>query len=91
MKRSYLAFVAAAILTAAVPVLASEVFEFKAKNGTVTFDHTAHQQRLNGDCAKCHQGTPGKIGINRDVAHDMCTNCHREMNGPTRCNDCHKR
>ncbi|MDH4008050.1 MAG: cytochrome C, partial [Desulfuromonadales bacterium] len=44
-----------------------------------------------GDCAKCHEGEPAKIAVDKDFAHTTCKGCHKEMNGPTKCNDCHKK
>jgi hypothetical protein len=67
------------------------VYGENSKQGKVTFNHKAHQDKL-GDCAKCHEGTPGKIEINKDIAHKGgCKNCHTEMGGPTKCGDCHKK
>ena len=81
-----LAFVGANIAVAA------DVMTFENKKGTITFQHKAHQERLGGDCTKCHEGTPGKFGINKDFGHKTCKACHKEMGqGPTKCNDCHKK
>lgn len=92
MRRRMIAIFAASLFSAgALPAAAADVVKFEAKNGTVTFNHKAHQQRVKGDCSKCHQGTPAKIEINKEVAHKLCTGCHREMNGPTKCGDCHKK
>ena len=33
---------------------APEKLTFTTKNGNVTFDHTAHLKRANGDCTVCH-------------------------------------
>lgn len=71
--------------------IAADVMTFENKKGTITFNHKAHQEKLGGDCTKCHQGTPGKFGINKDFGHNTCKACHKEMNGPTKCNDCHKK
>jgi len=63
----------------------------KPKNGAVTFNHKAHATKL-GDCAKCHQGTPAKIVINKEAAHGAsCKDCHTTMSAPTKCGDCHKK
>jgi predicted CXXCH cytochrome family protein len=92
MKQRLSTIVAVALLAAgSFPAFAADVVKFEAKNGTVTFNHKAHQQRVKGDCSRCHQGTPAKIEIKKDVAHSLCTGCHREMNGPTKCGDCHKK
>lgn len=68
-----------------------ETYTFENKKGTITFNHRAHQDRLKGDCAKCHQGEPGKFEVNKDFGHKTCKGCHKEMGGPTKCNDCHKK
>jgi hypothetical protein len=72
--------------------IAADVMTFENKKGTITFDHKAHQERLGGDCTKCHEGTPGKFGIDKKFGHKTCKACHKSMKkGPTRCNDCHKK
>jgi len=70
--------------------IAADVVTYENSKGTVTFNHKAHQEKL-GDCAKCHEGTPAKIEVNKDFGHNTCKACHKEMNGPTKCNDCHKK
>lgn len=67
---------------------AADVVTYENKKGNVTFDHKAHSEMM--DCAKCHEGEPGKIEIDRKSAHkDACKSCHKDMGGPTRCNECH--
>lgn len=68
-----------------------ETVVLEAKNGNVTFNHRAHQERA--DCASCHQQTPPeKIELDMDSAHELCRGCHRESGaGPTKCTDCHKK
>ncbi|MEW6594175.1 MAG: cytochrome c3 family protein [Thermodesulfobacteriota bacterium] len=95
MKKTVLLSVAfALVLGSAVSALAAGkdvVVYDKPKNGKVTFNHKAHGTKL-GDCAKCHQGTPAKIAVNKDAAHgDTCKGCHAKMGGPTKCTDCHKK
>jgi len=70
--------------------IAADSYTYDNKKGTVTFNHKAHQDAL-GDCAKCHEGEPAKIAVDKDFAHTTCKGCHKEMNGPTKCNDCHKK
>jgi cytochrome c553 len=71
--------------------IAADVVTYENKKGTVTFDHKAHGEKL-GDCAKCHEGEPAKIAVDKAGAHkDTCKSCHKEMGGPTKCNDCHKK
>ena len=79
-----LAFVAANV------AIAADVVVYENSKGNITFNHKAHQDKL-GDCAKCHEGTPAKIEVSKDLAHkELCKDCHKAMNGPTKCNDCHK-
>ena len=71
--------------------IAADVVTFENKKGTVTFNHKAHGEKL-GDCSKCHEGEPAKIAVDKKAAHgDTCKSCHKEMGGPTKCNDCHKK
>jgi Cytochrome c7 and related cytochrome c len=58
--------------------------------GKVTFNHDKHKPL---GCAKCHEGAPKKIEINKGVAHDkLCIKCHKDMKkGPVGCKDCHKK
>jgi len=71
--------------------IAADSYTYDNKKGTVTFNHKAHQDAL-GDCAKCHEGEPAKIAVDKKAAHgDTCKGCHKEMSGPTKCNDCHKK
>jgi hypothetical protein len=70
--------------------VAADVMEFKRG---VKFNHKAHQEKLGGDCTKCHATKAGgKIeGFGKDFAHKTCKGCHIEMGkGPTQCKDCHK-
>ena len=66
----------------------AEVMTFENSKGTITFNHKAHQDNL-GDCAKCHEGTPGKFEVNKDFGHKTCKACHKKMSGPTKCSACH--
>lgn len=62
--------------------------------GTVTFNHTIHQ---NFDtCAMCHSmvSTLGNGEVNKKVGHGLCKACHKLLpghNAPTTCTGCHKR
>lgn len=94
MKKLVVMLMFLALVSATVAVAAendSEVMTFENKKGTITFNHKAHQEKLAGDCSKCHEGTPGKFGINKDFGHNTCKACHKEMNGPTKCNECHQK
>jgi hypothetical protein len=75
----------------ATVAIAADSYTYENAKGNITFNHKAHQERLKGDCAKCHEGTPAKIAVNKDFGHTTCKGCHKEMNGPTKCNDCHKK
>lgn len=70
---------------------AADSVTYENKKGTVTFDHKAHGKKM--DCAACHEGTPAKIAVDKKAAHkDTCKGCHKKMKqGPTKCNDCHKK
>ena len=70
---------------------AADVMTFENKKGNITFKHKEHQDALNGDCSKCHEGTPGKFGVDKAFGHKTCKGCHKEMGGPTKCNGCHKK
>ncbi len=84
-----LAFVGVGVAFAA----GQDVVTYENKKGTITFQHKAHQERLGGDCAKCHEGTPAKIAVDKDFGHKTCKACHKEMGGnaPTKCNGCHQK
>ncbi len=62
-----------------------------AKNGNVTFDHKKHS--ASGDCKACHgEGTPAKLTLGKDKAHQVCKGCHETKKaGPTKCGECHKK
>ncbi|MEI7703364.1 MAG: cytochrome c3 family protein [Deltaproteobacteria bacterium] len=85
------AFISIASSAIAAPPPASVVLP--AKTGNVTFNHKAHQGQ---GCKKCHgEGAPGKIELNKDKAHALCVDCHKEKaKGPQdakTCNVCHKK
>jgi predicted CXXCH cytochrome family protein len=88
--------VAAAIVLVGTAIAADPpaTLTFETKNGKVTFAHKAHQDRLKGDCTKCHATKEGgKIaGWSKDAAHKLCKSCHdAEKKGPTKCTECHKK
>ena len=86
------AFIAIASSAVAAPPPAS--VELKgATQAPVTFDHKKHQGQ---GCKKCHgEGAPGKIELNKDKAHALCIDCHKEKaKGPAdakACTACHKK
>jgi len=91
MKRLIITLLALAFLTTATAAIAADVVTYDNSKGAVTFNHKAHGEKL-GDCAKCHEGTPAKIAVDKDGAHKaLCKDCHSKMGGPTKCNDCHKK
>src|SRR5215467_8657262 len=67
---------------------APEKLTFMTKNGNVTFDHTAHIKRANGDCGACHE----KL-FNQDAKAPLNfkPNLHKtaEMD-KTSCGACHR-
>ncbi|BCR05723.1 c-type cytochrome [Desulfuromonas versatilis] len=76
--------------------------KFEAKNGAVTFNHTLHTGKV-ADCATCHHagveagacrkchGVDAAAPSMKDVGHKACKGCHKDQNGPTKCNECHKK
>jgi len=89
MKKLIIMMLLIAFASAGVAIAADTVV-YDASKGNVTFNHKAHAEKL-GDCSKCHEGEPAKIAVDKDFAHKTCKGCHKEMNGPTKCNDCHKK
>jgi len=87
----------AAVFVLAAPAFAAEppaTLTFETKNGKVAFAHKTHQERVKGDCTKCHATKEGgKIaGWSKDSAHKLCQGCHKENGkGPTKCAECHKK
>lgn len=68
-----------------------ETIVLEASYGNVTFPHAVHQASYA--CATCHgEGTPGLFGLDKDKAHALCRDCHKDEGvGPTACKDCHKK
>ena len=96
MNKIFAGIVAALVFSAGVAAAADApaTITFDTKNGKVTFAHKTHQERLKGDCTKCHATKDGgKIeGFNKDKAHGLCKKCHEtEKKGPTKCTECHKK
>lgn len=93
MKKIVLIAMLFAFVSVGVAIAAGQdVVTYENKKGTITFNHKAHQDNL-GDCAKCHEGTPAKIAVDKNFGHKTCKACHKEMGGnaPTKCNGCHKK
>ncbi len=91
MKRLVVTLIAVSFLAAGSLALASDMVTLTAKNGNVTFNHKAHQDKM--ECKVCHgEGTPAKIELDKDKAHALCKDCHTTKGaGPTKCNECHKK
>ena len=87
MKKLVIMMMVLAFVGANVAI-AADVVTYENKKGAITFNHKAHQEKLV-DCAKCHEGTPAKIEVDKKFGHKTCKACHKEMNGPTKCNGCH--
>lgn len=84
-----LVFIAMVLAFVSVNVaFAADVVTYENKKGSITFDHKMHQDKLD-DCSKCHEGEPAKIEVDKDYGHKTCKSCHKDMGGPTKCNDCH--
>lgn len=69
----------------------TETVTLAASQGQVTLPHLVHAKLF--PCATCHgNGTPGKIGLTKDTAHELCRECHKAKGkGPTACGGCHKK
>jgi len=83
----------AAFAFAGTALAAADVMTFETKQGKVTLNHKAHQEKLK-DCKTCHESDKGgKIaGWSKDKAHALCKKCHEDKKaGPTKCADCHKK
>ena len=68
-----------------------ESVTFDANQGKVMLPHLTHAKAYS--CATCHgDGTPGKISLGKDAAHDLCRSCHKAKGaGPATCTGCHKK
>ena len=89
MKKAIIALFALVAFSGAA--YAADSYEYKGGSfGKVSFPHKAHMKL---GCAKCHEGAPKKVDINKEVAHNkLCIKCHKDMGkGPTGCKDCHKK
>ena len=91
MKRLVTMMLLLALVGAGIAIAADspEVIVFENKQGAITFPHKAHQDRLNGECTACHEGTPAKFGINKEFGHSTCKSCHKEQGVSTSCKVCH--
>ena len=90
MKKLFVVLMLLAFATSATLAIAADTYNYDGKQGKVVFTHKGHSDKMK--CDACHQGTPAKIAVTKEVAHkDLCKKCHQEMNGPTKCGDCHKK
>lgn len=83
--------VIAMLVAFAGSAIAADMVTLPAKNGNVTFNHKAHQGKM--ECKVCHgEGAPAKLALDKDKAHALCKDCHTKGNaGPTKCGECHKK
>lgn len=105
MKKMLTLFVAVAFvsLTAMVAIAENKgpaEVKLKASMGDITFNHTAHQERVPdcatchhagldaGTCKSCHDAKP-EAPKAKKVFHDLCKDCHKKESGPTKCKACH--
>jgi hypothetical protein len=75
---------------AAKQAVSPETIVLEASYGNITFPHAMHSSAF--DCNTCHgEGTPGLFGLDKEKAHVLCKDCHKEQGvGPTSCKGCHK-
>jgi len=76
-----------------------EEIKYTPKMGTVTFNHSAHQNQA--DCVTCHHtgdyaqckschGVDPNAPKAKNAYHQSCKDCHKEREkGPTKCKECH--
>jgi predicted CXXCH cytochrome family protein len=96
VKNAISTLLAAAVLAVAFPAFGQappDKVTLKAKDGDVAFDHKLHQKQ---GCKNCHgAGKPAKITLEKDTAHKLCLDCHKEKaKGPAdekKCDACHKK
>ncbi len=83
--------VAEKAVDSAQKAVSPESIVLEASYGNVTFPHALHQDSY--ECSTCHgEGTPGLFGLDKDKAHALCRECHKQEGaGPTGCKDCHKK
>ncbi len=100
-------FSASLVIGATAPAGKVTIKEIQKTKPAVVFDHKAHVDRAKGDCKACHhkdeagkeQGcskchgdkAEGKKVALKDAFHGTCKDCHKKMNGPTKCDGCHKK
>jgi hypothetical protein len=71
---------------------AADVVTIDATNGSITFNHKAHQGRV--PCTACHKdASPTRLHLQKDFAHRLCRGCHeiRRGSAPVKCDACHRK
>jgi primosomal protein N' len=54
--------------------------------------HHKNEAGKEEKCSNCHKAkTEGKVVELKEAFHTTCRNCHKKQNGPTKCDDCHKK
>ncbi len=92
MKQIIAALALTLFCAGAVVAKDNTIVVLPAQNGNVTFPHKKHQDMMK--CTTCHETEEGgKIAaLSKDWAHKTCKGCHEEKKqGPTKCNECHKK
>ncbi len=104
MKKLLTLFVAIAMVSSAgfavIAADAPDEVKLEASMGTVTFNHSAHTERVAdcttchhqgveaGACRSCHDAKPD-VPKAKKVFHKLCKDCHKTNEGPTKCKGCH--
>jgi hypothetical protein len=98
-------FSAGVVISAEAPGKVT-IKEIQKTKPPVVFDHKAHTTRAKAckdchhknepgkeqKCSACHKASAeGKTVALKDAFHTTCRDCHKKMNGPTKCDACHKK
>jgi len=102
MKKMLVLFAIVAFVAASAFVAVADngpaSITLEVKMGNITLDHAKHQGLT--ECATCHHtgdyaacktchGAKPEAPKAKDAFHKVCKDCHKEKNGPTKCNGCH--
>lgn len=69
---------------------APEIVMIDNDYGQVSLPHVWHGKSFG--CPTCHgANAPGPFELGKTTAHTLCKNCHKEKNGPVKCDGCHKK
>lgn len=65
---------------------------YNTSKGKVVFTHSDHQD-AEQNCAACHKDNKfGPIpGFDKEAAHKLCIDCHKQKAGPVNCEECHEK